>query len=98
MATRTDGTPGTFVWTPHPEAAQFVAGLVEDFLGVCPPAAELAGRAPRELRGPHDSQVEVGPLIEDRSAGGQGGLGCVQKLVLLGPVVPEGVRVGKEPR
>ena len=44
MATRTDGTPGTFVWTPHPEAAQFVAGLVEDFLGVCPPAAELAGR------------------------------------------------------
>ena len=44
MATHTDNPLEAFVWTPQPEAAQFVDQLVESFCAACPPAALLARR------------------------------------------------------
>ena len=44
MATRTDSPLERFVWTPQPEAAQFVEHAVAEFCAVREPAAQLAKR------------------------------------------------------
>ncbi|HEY1785508.1 MAG TPA: hypothetical protein VGG30_08165 [Pirellulales bacterium] len=44
MATHTENPLEAFVWTPQPEAAQFVDQLVASFCAACPPAARLAQR------------------------------------------------------